>query len=57
MLLTTIALAGLALPPATPAPTAVDHGKLAWFDGTWDELLAEAERSNKIIFLDFWADW
>ena len=54
MLLTLFASAAL-LMPASPA--AADHGKLPWFEGTFAEALAEAKASNKIIFLDFWADW
>jgi len=67
MFLSACALAGLAMPaatapepnpaPALTAPAARDHGKLEWFEGTWDQLLAEAKRSNKIVFLDFWASW
>lgn len=33
------------------------HGRLDWFKGTWDELLAEAKRSDRIIFVDFWTEW
>lgn len=29
-------------------------GKLAWFDGTWDELAAEASKSQRVVFVDFW---
>jgi thioredoxin 1 len=31
------------------------RGKLAWFRGSYEELLAEAERSGKIVFLDFYS--
>lgn len=34
-----------------------DHGRLPWFKGTWEELLAEAKRSDRIIFVDFWTEW
>lgn len=67
MFLSALALAGFAVPiaaapaptpaPSVAAPAARDHGKIEWFHGTWDELLAEAKRSNKIVFLDFWASW
>ena len=69
MLLTTIALAALAGPiAAVPSPTPPvastpstpargDHGKLPWFEGTYEELLAEARKSNRIVFLDFWTSW
>lgn len=57
-------LAALALlapaqtPPAgaPPAPTAARaaHGKLDWFQGSFDDLLDAARRSGRPIFLDFW---
>jgi hypothetical protein len=31
------------------------RGKLAWFRGSYEDLLAEAERSGKIVFLDFYS--
>jgi len=33
------------------------HGRLDWFQGSFDELLAEADRTDRIVFLDFWANW
>jgi hypothetical protein len=33
------------------------HGKLKWFRGSWEELLAAAKASEQLIFLDFTADW
>jgi hypothetical protein len=65
MLITTFALAALALPASAPAaaPSAAaattldDHGKLPWFEGTYEELLAKAKAEDKIIFLDFWTSW
>lgn len=36
---------------------ALDHGKLAWFDGTFEEATAHAAASKKILFLDFWTEW
>lgn len=67
MLLTSIAVAALLTPLPAPAPTArilgptvatLDgHGKLPWFAGSFDELLAKAKASNQIIFIDFWTDW
>ncbi len=54
MLLTLFASAALSL-PASPAPA--DHGKLPWYEGTFEEALVEAKATNKIIFLDFWTDW
>ena len=64
MLLTTIAVASLLTAP-TPAATAPsvaensveDHGKLDWFKGSFEEALAQAKASNKIVFIDFWTTW
>ena len=59
MLLQTIASSALALAPSVagaPAP-AFDHGDLPWFEGTFEELVAKATAEEKLIFVDFWADW
>jgi len=34
-----------------PAQTA----RVSWFEGSFDELLAESKRSDKLVFVDFWA--
>ena len=52
MLLTACALAALGTTPA-----AAGHGKLSWYEGTFEAAKAEAARTDKIIFIDFWADW
>jgi len=63
-----IALTLTALAPSAPVapaspPRAVvsrrvpEHGKLPWFRGSWEDLLAKAETSKRLIFLDFTADW
>ena len=63
MLLSSLLLVTASTISATPVPviteptTPMDHGKLAWFDGTFDALVEKAEAEGKIIFLDFWADW
>lgn len=66
MLLTSIALAALMSPPATAVPsgspsaavaTRADHGKLAWYEGSFDDALKKAKAENKIIFIDFWTEW
>lgn len=31
-----------------------DHGRVEWFEGTFDQALAEAAKSKKIVLLDFW---
>ena len=54
MLLTTLAVAVLALPSAPPV---ADHGKVVWFKGSFESALAKAKTENKLIFIDFWTDW
>ena len=56
MLLFAIAGTALLLSSA-PVEAADQHGKLPWFKGTYAELLAKAEKENKLVFLDFWTDW
>lgn len=60
MLHSLLTAAALSLAPAGADPAAAlddEHGKLPWFEGTWEELLQEAEAKEKIVFLDFWAEW
>src|SRR5258705_280364 len=73
MLLTTLAVASLLSPPtpAPAAPpmiigtigtsralvSAEDHGKINWFKGSFEEALAQAKASNKLVFIDFWTTW
>lgn len=69
MLITTMAALALFAPPATQAAHAApkpalsvnavqfDHGKLPWHKGTFEELLAQAKKENKPVFIDFWAEW
>lgn len=63
MLLQTLLAFLLVAIPATAAPThaassaRVDRGRLAWFDGNYDEALVEAAKSNRILLLDFWTSW
>ncbi|MFT7484411.1 MAG: hypothetical protein ACI9F9_000251 [Candidatus Paceibacteria bacterium] len=41
-----------------PAATLLEgHGKLNWFEGSYEDALARAASSNKIVFIDFWTDW
>ena len=48
-------------PPPAPAPASITpdegHGDLPWFEGTFEELLARAEKEKKLVFLDFWTEW
>ena len=64
MLITFLAAAALMAPPATAtspgaasAAPAGDHGKVAWFEGTFEDVLAKAKAEKKIVFLDFWTSW
>lgn len=67
MLLSSIAVMALmsTRPGINPAPTVVpsaglvrgDHGKLDWFEGSFEKLLQKAKVSNKLVFLDFWTSW
>lgn len=34
-----------------------DHGRLDWFQGTFEEALAKAKKEQKLVFIDFWASW
>jgi hypothetical protein len=43
--------------PGLPGPGRPDHGKLDWFEGSFEALLAEAKRTQRLVFIDFWADW
>lgn len=50
----------MATPPPLQEPAdpyARSKGKLEWFEGSWEELLAEAKKSERLIFLDFYAEW
>src|SRR5688572_32755394 len=46
-------------PLAAADPVAVQahepRGKVAWFAGCYDELLAQAKSSKRIVFLDFYS--
>jgi thioredoxin 1 len=42
------------------APSRADggeHGKLTWFSGSFDDLVREATKTKKVIFIDFWTTW
>jgi len=43
--------------PAGAAVTQEQRAKLKWFEGTFEELLAEASRSQRLVFLEFWSQW
>ena len=43
-------------PPVRPAPAA-DHGKVKWFEGTYEQALAEAAAKKQLVFVDFWTEW
>ncbi len=60
MLITWLTTAALSFPTsaATPVPSHGEgHGKIAWFQGSYQDALAEAKASNKLVFIDFWTTW
>lgn len=54
-----LAPAMLQAPPAPPArlASAADHGKVKWFEGTYEQALAEAAAKKTLVFVDFWTEW
>jgi len=51
-------------PQGRPEPTTLpgkaperQRGKLAWFSGSYEELLAQAQTSKRIVFIEFWTEW
>jgi thioredoxin 1 len=43
--------------PSTPvSATSPEPGKV-WFDGTFEEALAQARATEKLVFIDFWTTW
>jgi thiol-disulfide isomerase/thioredoxin len=60
MLITWLTTAALSFPSsaATPSPSLGEgHGKIAWFQGSFQDALAEAKASKKLVFIDFWTTW
>ena len=47
----------LALAQADAPQDAPPTGRLPWFEGSFEELLARAEETGKGVFIDFWAPW
>ena len=47
----------LALTQVDAPQDAPSKGKLPWFEGSFEELLARAEETGKGVFIDFWAPW
>ena len=47
----------IALPPATTHAVSADHGKLPWFEGSYEDALKEAKAKNKLVFVDLWTTW
>ncbi|MFT7668377.1 MAG: thiol-disulfide isomerase/thioredoxin [Planctomycetota bacterium] len=43
--------------PASGKPCVIDHGKLNWFEGTYEEALVSAAKSKQLVFIDFWTEW
>jgi hypothetical protein len=59
-----LVLAGGAAPrsqdpaPVNPPKVAkAEHGKVAWFEGTFEQALAQAQAKKQLVFLDFWTEW
>lgn len=51
----TLTLLGAAAPRAHSFPG--DHGRLDWFQGSFEKALEQAKQENKVVFIDFWASW
>ena len=34
-----------------------ERGRVQWFEGSWNELLARARERDQVVFVDFWAEW
>ena len=49
----TLDLAG----PLALYPVVEHHGKLEWFDGSYEDALAQAAVSEQVVFVDFWTEW
>ncbi|NOT29041.1 MAG: hypothetical protein HOP15_01190 [Planctomycetes bacterium] len=45
----------LPLRPSALRPKPVQRDKIAWFAGSYEELLSEAAKSKRIVFLDFYS--
>ena len=45
--------------PPTPASRAAaeEHGKIAWFQGTLEQALVEAQKKQQPLFVDLWTSW
>jgi len=63
MWITTLALTALSSPCAPPVAPLVapasrgDHGKIAWFEGSYKDAVRAAKTEDKLIFIDFWTTW
>jgi thiol-disulfide isomerase/thioredoxin len=51
------ALTATASPTSAALPAVEGRGRITWFEGTYEQALAEAARSDRILFLDFWTSW
>ena len=65
MLIPLLATLLLAAPPAQSRTcsgplahtTSLEHGKLKWFEGSYEAALARAAETKQILFMDFWTEW
>ena len=58
MVLPSIVLAPASAPGPVSASAVIaeEHGKLPWFKGSFEEVLAEAKSKQKIVFIDLWRE-
>ncbi len=47
----------LLAPLSTPSAQHDEDGGLRWFEGTFEEALRTARAEDRLLFVDFWADW
>jgi len=58
MLLSLLAATVLAAPAAPVRPVEPGgHGKIEWFQGTYEAALSKAAEEDRLVFIDFWTDW
>lgn len=43
--------------PTTPASAPAAHSDKVWFDGSFDDALAQARATKKLVFVDLWTTW
>lgn len=43
--------------PLALYPVVEHHGKIQWFDGSYEDALVQAATTNQVVFVDFWTEW